>query len=333
MEIPVATVFAQTRLSSSRKRPRCRGVQHVCKGAVLLSLLQFTSTLTTTTASRPGGGGHYHPPGPPQGHDPQDSSFDGGDWGDWKNQPPPGLNPYGMPFSPTIHQRYERPEPMDDLRSFAMSLEEKDRADLGGYIAVVLQKLANMNELFLGERGRKKTVFHSASMPTVAVAEFVERVSNNIACPNLCLMLTLVYMDRLALPSSELHLYVTPLTAHRLFTARAAVRVQRQFLRQDELRDRLSGCGAQALGAPYVAGPCQGRVRVSGRAEPIHGQLRAQPQRDGAVRRQALLGTTSVPLPVEVDLYHRKTVAHTLSLLICLLCKPASRRFSAMAKG
>lgn len=41
---------------------------------------------------------------------------------------------------------------MDDLRSFAMSLEEKDRADLGGYIAVVLQKLANMNELFLGER-------------------------------------------------------------------------------------------------------------------------------------------------------------------------------------
>lgn len=41
---------------------------------------------------------------------------------------------------------------MDTLRSLAISLEEEDRADLGGYIAVVLQKLANMNELFLGER-------------------------------------------------------------------------------------------------------------------------------------------------------------------------------------
>lgn len=29
-------------------------------------------------------------------------------------------------------------------------------------------------------------------MPSVAVAEFVERVANNIVCPNLCLMLTLV---------------------------------------------------------------------------------------------------------------------------------------------
>lgn len=57
-----------------------------------------------------------------------------------------------MPFSPPIHRRYTRPEPMNTLRSLAISLEEEDRADLGGYIAVVLQKLANMNELFLGER-------------------------------------------------------------------------------------------------------------------------------------------------------------------------------------
>lgn len=60
-----------------------------------------------------------------------------------------------MPFSPPIHRRYERPEPMDGLRSLAISLEEEDRADLGGYIAVVLQKLANMNELFLGEKVSK----------------------------------------------------------------------------------------------------------------------------------------------------------------------------------
>ncbi|CAM9380939.1 unnamed protein product [Ectocarpus sp. 12 AP-2014] len=219
--MPTASMLAETRPPSSRKRPRSRAVQHVSKGAVLLlSLLQLT------TARRPGGGGYHYPSVPPQGYDSQDSSFDGGDWGDWRNQPIPGPNPRGMPFSPPIHRRFGQPEPMDELRSLAISLEEEDRADLGGYIAVVLQKLANMNELFLGERGRKKSVFHSATMPSVAVAEFVERVANNIVCPNLCLMLTLVYMDRLALPSSELHLYVTPLTAHRLFTASLIIAIK-----------------------------------------------------------------------------------------------------------
>lgn len=33
-------------------------------------------------------------------------------------------------------------------------------------------------------------------------------------------------MDRLALPSSELHLYVTPLTAHRLFTASLIIAIK-----------------------------------------------------------------------------------------------------------
>lgn len=61
-----------------------------------------------------------------------------------------------MPFSPPINRRYERPGPIDGLRSLAISLEEEDRVELGGYIAVVLQKLANMNELFLGARVRAK---------------------------------------------------------------------------------------------------------------------------------------------------------------------------------
>lgn len=62
-----------------------------------------------------------------------------------------------MPFSPPIdiNRRYERPGPLDGLRALAISLEEEDRAELGGYIAVVLQKLANMNELFLGTRVRE----------------------------------------------------------------------------------------------------------------------------------------------------------------------------------
>ena len=48
------------------------------------------------------------------------------------------------------------------------------------------------NHCLRSVQARKDTVFHSASMPLVAVADFVERVADNIRCPNLCLMLTLV---------------------------------------------------------------------------------------------------------------------------------------------
>lgn len=41
---------------------------------------------------------------------------------------------------------------MDGMRALTISLEEEDREELGGYVALVLQKLANMNELFLGEK-------------------------------------------------------------------------------------------------------------------------------------------------------------------------------------
>ncbi len=54
---------------------------------------------------------------------------------------------------------------MDGLRSLAISLEEEDRAELGGYIAVVLQKLANMNELFLGARVRALGLTGSVVLP------------------------------------------------------------------------------------------------------------------------------------------------------------------------
>eukprot|EP00904_Undaria_pinnatifida_P013363 jgi/Undpi1/9157/HiC_scaffold_26.g11615.m1 len=153
-------------------------------------------------------------------------SFDNGEMVDWADQARPGSSPYGMPFNPPMNGFVERPDPMDGMRALAISLEEEDREDLGGYVALVLQKLANMNELFLGEKARKDTVFHSSSRPSMSVAEFVNRVALNVGCPNVCVMLTLVYMDRLALPSSELHLYVTPLTAHRLFAASLIIAIK-----------------------------------------------------------------------------------------------------------
>ena len=62
--MPAPSITTQDRKRSSRKRPRCGAVQHVCKGAVLLSLLPWAM------ASLAGGGpgGDYRPHGPPQRH-------------------------------------------------------------------------------------------------------------------------------------------------------------------------------------------------------------------------------------------------------------------------
>lgn len=70
----MAAFVGQKRTTSSRKRPRSCGVQHVCKGAVLFSLLQFTTTITAAAANRPGGGlngGHYNPPRSSEAYDSQ----------------------------------------------------------------------------------------------------------------------------------------------------------------------------------------------------------------------------------------------------------------------
>lgn len=64
-----------------------------------------------------------------------------------------------MPFGPPIDDFVEPPGPMEGMRSLAIDLEEEDRQELGCYIAMVLQKLANMNELFLGGRVSLKGKF------------------------------------------------------------------------------------------------------------------------------------------------------------------------------
>lgn len=80
-----------------------------------------------------------------------------------------------MPFSPPIDRFVERPDPMDGVRALAVALEGEDRGELGGYVAIVLQKLANMNELFLGERVRHGRMlrFSKISFCSVVVVFFV----------------------------------------------------------------------------------------------------------------------------------------------------------------
>ena len=70
----------------------------------------------------------------------------------------PFLLVHQMSFRPPISGFVERPDPMDGMRALAISLEEEDREELGGYVALVLQKLANMNGLFLGEKVPRRAV-------------------------------------------------------------------------------------------------------------------------------------------------------------------------------
>lgn len=67
----------------------------------------------------------------------------------------------------------ERPDPMDGMRALALSLEEEDREELGGYVALVLQKLANMNELFLGEKVPRRVPYSHLMALGVAVEIFL----------------------------------------------------------------------------------------------------------------------------------------------------------------
>ncbi|CAM9805442.1 unnamed protein product [Ascophyllum nodosum] len=225
MSASSTAVAAQRRPRQSLERRRCGGTsttaRHVFAGAVLVSL--FGCGMASYAGAGQGDG--FQSPYFPRGRD-QPDGYNSDDLVDWGSHTQQEWDSHGMPLSPPIDGLVERPDPMDGIRALAIALEDKDRRELSRYVAMILQKLANMNELFLGERARKDTVFHSASMPLVAVADFVERVADNIRCPNLCLMLTLVYMDRLALPSSELHLYVTPLTAHRLFAASLIIAIK-----------------------------------------------------------------------------------------------------------
>ncbi|CAM9327000.1 unnamed protein product [Choristocarpus tenellus] len=174
------------------------------------------------------------------------ASSSGSDMGSWSfNYCPPGLAQREVVPAQLEEQGYEEihpgmgtgsstspylalgpaPDPQQaqaippSLQSLQEKLESRDRSELAKYVGGILQKLANTNQLFHGGKPKKDSPFHSASMPSVSVADYVERVAKHVSCPNICLILTLVYLDRLALPSSELHIYVTPLTAHRLFIA------------------------------------------------------------------------------------------------------------------
>lgn len=61
----------------------------------------------------------------------------------------------------TVNQFVQRQHPLAGIRRLAVAMEEEDRAEVARYVAMVLQKLANMNELFMGERVRDYTHGHA----------------------------------------------------------------------------------------------------------------------------------------------------------------------------
>lgn len=51
-----------------------------------------------------------------------------------------------------VSQFVQRQDPMAAIRRLAVAMEGEDRAEVANYVAMVLQELASMNELFVGER-------------------------------------------------------------------------------------------------------------------------------------------------------------------------------------
>lgn len=58
---------------------------------------------------------------------------------------------------------------MDAVRALAVKMEEEDRSEVAHYMATILQKLANMNELFLGEKVAPLAVLPVCLKPEVGV--------------------------------------------------------------------------------------------------------------------------------------------------------------------
>jgi hypothetical protein len=120
----------------------------------------------------------------------------------------------------------------EDIAALQHALQARDRSEVSSYIGNVLAQLVEVNDLLqcAGPR-RKGTAFSAVQAPALDIRSYVERVAKHVQYPNICFTLCLAYIDRLAEESSDVHLYVTSLTAHRLFAA--ALLVAAKFAAED----------------------------------------------------------------------------------------------------
>jgi hypothetical protein len=103
------------------------------------------------------------------------------------------------------------------------ALASRSMKELVDYIGGVMQELCKVNDLFQRESDEqhrwRDTPFHATERPAVSISDYVARIGTHAGFSNICYIICLVYLDRLADESSDVHLYVTSLTAHRLLVA------------------------------------------------------------------------------------------------------------------
>lgn len=101
------------------------------------------------------------------------------------------------------------PAPHCCVTDLGVRIEEPDRQVLVTALAHVLTHLAS-----LGHRQQRFTCFHAVRVPRLSVHEYLSRVATYFHCSDQCLVLSLVYIDRIVKLRPEF--VVSTLSIHRL---------------------------------------------------------------------------------------------------------------------
>uniref|UniRef100_A0A7S2PVE5 Cyclin n=1 Tax=Zooxanthella nutricula TaxID=1333877 RepID=A0A7S2PVE5_9DINO len=110
--------------------------------------------------------------------------------------------------SPPVLPRSEG-EFHDPGASIAAMLEEAGQEGLVSALANVLSHLAS-----LGCRAHRASIFHAAQTPQISITDYLTRIARYYHCSDSCLVLGLVYIDRLVKLQPDF--VVSPLNVHRL---------------------------------------------------------------------------------------------------------------------
>lgn len=107
----------------------------------------------------------------------------------------------------------------EELLALDRALDDRGRSEVYGFVGHVLRKLCDANDILQLGFHRRETSFHAVEAPPLGICEYIERIAKHVQYPSICFMISLAYIDRLAEESSDVHLYVNSLTAHRLLVA------------------------------------------------------------------------------------------------------------------
>ncbi|GER49399.1 cyclin family protein [Striga asiatica] len=74
--------------------------------------------------------------------------------------------------------------------------EESRSAKLIGFVSLLLQRVAESNDLRCGARAQKMSVFHGLTRPTISIHSYLQRIFKYANCSTSCYIVAYVYLDR-----------------------------------------------------------------------------------------------------------------------------------------